>query len=69
MGVLPVPPVAKLPTHMIGKLNDADLRMFLSYSLLRSQMIAPYIQEIGKRRYLKLFNSKFRGLVFGSLEV
>jgi hypothetical protein len=58
MGVLPVPPVAKLPTQITGKLNAADFKMFLSYSLLRSQITAPYIQVMGNRRYLKLFSSK-----------
>jgi hypothetical protein len=58
MGVLPVPPVAKLPTQIIGKLKEDDLKIFLLYNQLRSQMIAPYIHEIGKRRYRKLFSKR-----------
>lgn len=58
MGVLPVPPTARFPTQMIGKLKDADFKMFLSNSQLRNFIMAPYKKESGKKRYLKLFSTR-----------
>jgi hypothetical protein len=58
IGVFPVPPVARLPTQMMGKLNAADFKIFLSNNLLRNHIMPPYSQLNGKRRYLKLFRSK-----------
>jgi hypothetical protein len=57
IGVLPVPPTAKLPTHIMGKLNVADVKIFLLYNALRNKMIPPYNMEIGRNKYLKLFNT------------
>jgi hypothetical protein len=57
IGVFPVPPTARLPTHIIGKLKDADFKMFLSNNQFLVQMIIPYKKEMGKRRYLKLFSN------------
>jgi hypothetical protein len=56
MGVLPVPPTAILPTPIIGKLNVADFKIFLSNNQLRSHTMPPYTKENGKRKYLKLLN-------------
>ena len=36
MGVLPVPPTAKLPTQIIGKLKEDDFNIFLSNKLVTS---------------------------------
>jgi hypothetical protein len=63
IGVLPVPPTARLPTHMIGKLKEEDFKIFLSNKILRNLMMAPYKKESGSKRYLKLFNSKAEYLV------
>lgn len=57
IGVLPVPPTARFPTQMIGKLNSADFRIFLSNSQFLVQIIMPYKKEMGKRRYLKLLSN------------
>src|SRR5829696_6430247 len=57
MGVFPVPPKARLPTHIRGKLKAADLKYSLSKSQLRSQTIAPYKIETGRNKYLKLFSN------------
>jgi hypothetical protein len=56
MGVFPVPPTARLPTQIRGKLNAADFKIFLSNNQLRSQIIAPYTNEKGKSKYLKLLS-------------
>jgi hypothetical protein len=56
MGVFPVPPTARFPTQIIGKLKTADFKIFLSNSQLRSQIMAPYIKEKGNSKYLKLFS-------------
>ena len=56
MGVLPVPPTARLPTQIIGKLNALDFRIFLSNNQLRSHINAAYKMETGKSRYLKLLS-------------
>jgi len=63
MGVLPVPPTARLPTQMIGKLKEEDFKIFLSNKTLRNFMMTPYKKESGSKRYLKLFNSKAKYLV------
>jgi hypothetical protein len=63
MGVLPVPPTARLPTQMIGKLKEEDFKIFLSNKTLRNLMMTPYKKESGSKRYLKLFNSKAKYLV------
>jgi hypothetical protein len=47
-----VPPTDKLPTHIIGKLKDTDLIMFLSKRKLRIITTRPYNNEKGKRRIL-----------------
>ena len=57
MGVLPVPPTARFPTQMIGKLNAEDFLMFLSNNQFLIQIIMPYKNEIGKSRYLKLLSN------------
>ena len=61
MGVLPVPPVAKLPTQISGKLNEADLNIFLSYKKFLTQITNPYNNENGNNKYLKLL-SKIKNL-------
>jgi hypothetical protein len=57
MGVFPVPPVARLPTQISGKLNSADFKMFLSNNLFLIQMMIPYMMARGSKKYLKLFNN------------
>ena len=56
MGVLPVPPTARFPIQIIGKLNAEDFKIFISYNQLRSHTAAPYNSENGRRRYRKLFS-------------
>jgi len=41
MGDLPVPPVARLPTQIIGKLKELDLKIFLSNKKFLHQIILP----------------------------
>jgi hypothetical protein len=64
MGVLPVPPTDKFPTQMMGKLKDIEERIFLSYNLLRTQIISQYKIDNGNNTNLKLLsiNHFFSGL-------
>ena len=59
MGVLPVPPTERFPTQMMGKLNDTDLKIFLSYNLFRSQIIMPYKIDNGNKTNLKLLSINY----------
>src|SRR6185437_9311254 len=56
IGVFPVPPTARFPTQISGKLKIADLSIFLSKSKLRVFIIPPYKTENGSKRYLRLLN-------------
>jgi len=56
MGVLPVPPTARLPTQMMGKLNAADFRIFLSNNQFLIHTMMPYKKAKGNSRYLKLLS-------------
>src|SRR5579872_1062495 len=47
IGDLPVPPTARLPTQMIGRLKDAEGRRRLSKSQLRALITRAYISETG----------------------
>jgi len=53
MGDLPVPPTAKLPTQISGKLNLAELRYCLSNSQLRILIKAPYKTASGNNKTRK----------------
>jgi len=58
-----VPPTAMFPTHIIGKLKAAELRMFLSNNQLRIQITIPYKKEIGNKGYRKLLSNNGRFFV------
>jgi hypothetical protein len=53
IGDLPVPPIERLPTQIIGRLKFVDLMIFLSKSKFLMITINPYNNEKGKRSILK----------------
>ena len=55
IGVLPVPPNERFPTHINGKLNSADLRIFLLYKKFLMMVIKPYNNAKGRNNTLKDF--------------
>src|SRR5580765_2875300 len=65
MGDLPVPPIARLPTQMMGRLNFAERRTFMSYKKLRMRTTRPYNSENGnnnmrndrRKKELKFINT------------
>src|ERR1700743_3128620 len=56
MGDLPVPPVARLPTQIRGRLKEVEDRIFLSKHQLRILTTPAYRRDMGKRRIRIGFN-------------
>ena len=52
MGDFPVPPIARLPTHIIGKLNCDDRSIFLLYNEFLMIIAKPYNSENGNNSIL-----------------
>ena len=57
IGVFPVPPIAKFPIQINGKLKVADFKILRSNKAFRTQIIIPYTIENGNNKYLKLFSN------------
>jgi hypothetical protein len=53
MGDFPVPPIARLPTHIIGKLNCDDRSIFLLYNQFLMIIAKPYNSANGINKILK----------------
>ena len=53
MGDFPVPPIARLPTHIIGRLNSDDRNTFLLYNQFLIIIAIPYNSAKGNNKILK----------------
>jgi hypothetical protein len=51
-----VPPTARFPTQIIGKLNEEERKIFLSNILLRTHTMPAYKKEKGNKIYRKLLS-------------
>jgi hypothetical protein len=65
MGDLPVPPVERFPTQIIGRPKPVDRKIFLSYSQFRIAIANQYNKAKGSKRMRKDLRKKLENMSSG----